>query len=66
MSYGTYIKAFMGNGKNDAIKLTIKKSNQYEEGDRRALKMSWIKNVLEPLNVSLLYFALLLISIYCT
>jgi hypothetical protein len=39
MSYGTYIKAFMGNGKNDAIKLTIK-SNQYEEGDRCALKMS--------------------------
>jgi hypothetical protein len=24
MSYGTYIKAFMGNGKNDEIKLTIK------------------------------------------
>jgi hypothetical protein len=39
MSYGTYIKAFMGNGRNDAIKLTIK-SNQYEEGDRCALKMS--------------------------
>ena len=56
MSYGTYIKAFMGNGKNDAIKLTIK-SNQYEEGDCCALKISWINNVLEPLNVSLLYCA---------
>jgi hypothetical protein len=39
MCYGTYIKAFMGNGKNDAIQLTIK-SIQYEEGDRCALKMS--------------------------
>jgi hypothetical protein len=39
MSYGTYIKTFMGNGKNDAIKLTIK-SNQYEEEDRCVLKMS--------------------------
>jgi len=45
----------MGNRKNDTIKLTIK-SNQYEEGDFCALKMSWINNVLEPLNVSLLYF----------
>jgi hypothetical protein len=39
MSYGTYIKAFMGNVKNGTIKLTIK-SNQYEEGDRCALKIS--------------------------
>ena len=39
MSYGTYIKAFMGNGKNGTIKLTIK-SNQYEEGDCCALNIS--------------------------
>jgi hypothetical protein len=39
MSYGPYIKAFMGNGKYDTIKLTIK-SNQYEEGDCCALEIS--------------------------
>ena len=55
MSEGTCIKAFMGNGKNDTIKLTIK-CNHYEEGDRCALEISWINNLLEPLNVSLLYF----------
>jgi hypothetical protein len=48
MSEGTCIKAFMGNGKNDTIKLTIK-SNHYEEGDRCALDISWINNLLEPL-----------------
>ena len=52
----TYIKAFMGNGKNGTIELTIK-SNQYEEGDCCALELSWINNVLEPLNMSLLYCA---------
>ena len=45
----------MWNEKNDKIKLTII-SYQYEEGDRYALKMSWINKSLEPLNVSLLYF----------
>jgi hypothetical protein len=34
-----YIKAFIGNGKNGTIKLTIK-SNQYEEGDCCALEIS--------------------------
>ena len=42
----------MWNEKNDKIKLTII-SNQYEEGDRCALKMFWINKSLEPLNVSL-------------
>ena len=45
----------MWNGKNDEIKLILI-SNQYEEGDRYALKMSWINKLLVPLNVSLLYF----------
>ena len=31
-------------------------SNQHEEEDRCALKMSLINRLLEPLNVSLLYF----------
>jgi len=54
MSCSTYFKAFVWNGKNDKAKLTII-SNQYEEGERCAWKMSWINKLLERLNVSLLY-----------
>ena len=42
----------MWSEKNEKNKLTIT-SNQYEEEDSCALKMSWIKKSLEPLNVSL-------------
>ena len=45
----------MWNEKNDKVKPTIK-SNQYEEGDICALKMSWFDKSLEPLNVPLLNF----------
>ena len=41
---------------NDKIKLTSV-SNHYKEGDRCTLKMSWINNVLVPLNAALLYFS---------
>jgi hypothetical protein len=47
--------AFIWKGKTCQIKLTII-SNQHEEEDRCALKMSLINRLLEPLNVSLLYF----------
>ena len=45
----------MWNGVNDKIELTSI-SNHCKEGDRCTLKMSWINNLLVPLNVALLYF----------
>jgi hypothetical protein len=45
----------MWNGVNDKIELTSI-SNHCKEGDRCTLKMSWINNLLVPLNAALLYF----------
>jgi hypothetical protein len=54
MSEGTYFNAFISKWKNDQINLTII-SNQYKEGDRCTLKMSWINPAFKCYEFLLLY-----------